>query len=254
MMAGPWEDYAPSGSASASGPWDEYASSNQSPAKTTAPTPTGTQGSSVLGRAIGGAIEPLAQMATGALAAPIAGIAGLGTAAGSALGMTNKKPGDVVRSVESGLTYAPRSVGGKAASQVISYPFEKLAKLGQGAGGKTTDILSKIPALRGAPAAFAGTGVDTALQSLPMLFGVKPGAAALERTPRILPERKAATGPMAEATAKARATGFVLPPTETHPNLLNRAIEGWGGKSNVEQAASIKNQPRTNALARKAIG
>src|SRR5574340_1558613 len=119
MMAGPWEDYAPSGSASASGPWDEYASSNQSPAKTTAPTPTGTQGSSVLGRAIGGAIEPLAQMATGALAAPIAGIAGLGTAAGSALGMTNRKPGDVVRSVESGLTYAPRSVGGKAASQVI---------------------------------------------------------------------------------------------------------------------------------------
>src|SRR5574340_405985 len=121
MMAGPWEDYAPSSSAAASGPWDDYASSNQHTAiaTATAPAHTGTQGSSVLGRAIGGAIEPLAQMATGALAAPIAGIAGLGTAAGSALGMTNKKPGDMVRPVESGWTYAPRSVGGKAASQVI---------------------------------------------------------------------------------------------------------------------------------------
>lgn len=187
MMAGPWEDYAPSSSAAASGPWDDYASSGQPTPKTMAPASTGTQDSSVLGRAVGGAIEPLAQMATGALAAPIAGLAGLGTAAGSALGMTNRKPGDVVRSVESGLTYAPRSVGGKAASQVISYPFEKLAELGQGAGGKTTDILSKIPALRGAPAAFAGTGIDTALQALPMLLGAKPGAAALERAPSLPP-------------------------------------------------------------------
>lgn len=216
--------------------------------------PTGTQDSTILGRALGGAIEPLAQMATSAIAAPIAGIAGLGTAAGSALGMTDEKPGDVVRSVESGLTYQPRSVGGKAASKVIGYPFEKLAQASQAAGGKVTDILSKVPALRGAPAALAGTGIDTALQALPMLLGARPGAAALERAPDILPRPSAPSGPMAEATAKARASGFVLPPTETRPSLLNRIIEGWGGKSNVEQAASIKNQPKTNALARKAIG
>ena len=254
-MPGPWDDYQ-SAASSASGPWDDYAATKAaapSPEKPAAPA-TGTQGSSVFGRALGGAIEPGLQLATGALAAPAAGIAGLATGAGRVLGMTDKKPGDVVRSVENALTYQPKTVGGKAASEVIGYPFKKLAEGADWAGGKVTDVLSRVPALRGAPAATAGAGINTALQAIPMLFGAKPAASALEKTPRFAPERPAPIGPMAEATSKARSSGFVLPPTETRPNLLNRAIEGWGGKSNVEQAASIKNQPKTNSLARRAIG
>ena len=208
----------------------------------------------MLGRAIGGAIEPELQMGSAAIAAPVSGLAGLGTMAGRALGMTQREPADVVRSTQNAFTYQPRTVGGKAGAEAIGYPFQKLAQGADAAGGKVTDLLSKLPALRGAPAAGVGTGINTAIQALPMLLGAKPAASALENVPRFTRSSPVSTGPMAEATAKARAGGFVLPPTETRPNILNRAIEGWGGKSNVEQAASIKNQPKTNALARKAIG
>lgn len=207
-----------------------------------------------IGDVIGGAIEPNLQLLSGAVAAPVAGIAGLGTAAGRALGMTKKEPGDVVHNVESALTYEPKTRGGKAASEVIGYPFKKLAQGADYAGGKVTDVLSKVPALRGGPAAAAGAGVNTALQSIPMLFGGE-AAKGLEKAPTFLGRPpKPLTDQMTQAVTKAKASGYVLPPTEVRPNLLNRAIEGWGGKTNVEQALSIKNQPKTNAFARKAIG
>lgn len=136
-----------------------------------------------VGDYIGAALEPNLQLLTDAVSAPVAGIAGLGTAAGRALGITNRQPGDVVRSVENALTYSPKTRGGKAAAEVIGYPFKKLADVGQAAGGKTTDVLSKVNALRGGPAAAAGAGVNTAIQALPSLFGAKPAASLLERAP-----------------------------------------------------------------------
>ena len=48
--------------------------------------------------------------------------------------------------------------------------------------------------------------------------------------------------------------GAVLPPTQVNPTLLNRMLEGFSGKQQTGQVASIKNQQVINAQARKALG
>lgn len=57
-----------------------------------------------------------------------------------------------------------------------------------------------------------------------------------------------------QAVESARTAGYVIPPTQARPTLVNRALEGFAGKLTTAQNASAKNQPITNELARKAIG
>lgn len=52
---------------------------------------------------------------------------------------------------------------------------------------------------------------------------------------------------------RAIAQGATLPPTQVNPTLLNRALEGFSGKQQTGQVASIKNQEVVNAQARKAL-
>lgn len=52
----------------------------------------------------------------------------------------------------------------------------------------------------------------------------------------------------------ARDAGYVLPPTEIKPTMLNSLTEGISGKIKTSQAASAKNQEVTNTLAKRAIG
>jgi hypothetical protein len=53
---------------------------------------------------------------------------------------------------------------------------------------------------------------------------------------------------------QAKEAGYVIPPTQTKPNMLNSALEGLSGKAATAQKASIKNQPVTNKLAADALG
>jgi len=48
--------------------------------------------------------------------------------------------------------------------------------------------------------------------------------------------------------------GYVIPPTQINPSLLNRAMEGTAGKLTTAQNASFKNQIVTNRLANKSLG
>lgn len=57
-----------------------------------------------------------------------------------------------------------------------------------------------------------------------------------------------------ESAANAREAGYVLPPSQAEPNLINKTLGGFSGQARTEQAASLKNQAVTNTLARKAIG
>jgi len=111
---------------------------------------------------IGGAVaEPVTTLATGLVATPLAGIAGV------LQGLKNKVAGggmpaeDRVAQVQQALTYQPRTEAGKVTTAGVQYPFEKLAQLGRFAGGKTADAT-------GSPA--AATTVDTAIQMAPALF------------------------------------------------------------------------------------
>ncbi len=56
------------------------------------------------------------------------------------------------------------------------------------------------------------------------------------------------------AAVDTKAAGYVIPPSQTNPTLTNRALEGLAGKISTGQAASVKNQTTTNALARQALG
>lgn len=51
-----------------------------------------------------------------------------------------------------------------------------------------------------------------------------------------------------------RDAGYVVPPTQSNPTKLNRALEGLSGKIMTGQKASIKNQEITNTLAKRALG
>lgn len=80
-------------------------------------------------------------LASQAVALPVAGLAGLATEAGNALGLTKKKGADVVHSVGEALTYQPRGEMGKQATELATYPFQKLAEAGQYLGGKTLEAI-----------------------------------------------------------------------------------------------------------------
>ena len=55
---------------------------------------------------------------------------------------------------------------------------------------------------------------------------------------------------------EVRAAGYVLPPNlaQDKPSLVTRGLSAWGGKTKLDQAATIKNQPLTNAIAAKELG
>ncbi|EKE16976.1 MAG: hypothetical protein ACD_10C00691G0002, partial [uncultured bacterium] len=83
--------------------------------------------------------ETALNLASQSVAMPLAGLAGLATEAGRAMGMTDKTGADVVHSVGNAMTYQPRGEMGQAATALVMTPFEKLAELGQAAGGKVLD-------------------------------------------------------------------------------------------------------------------
>lgn len=51
-----------------------------------------------------------------------------------------------------------------------------------------------------------------------------------------------------------REAGYVVPPSSVNPSGVNRAVEGLSGKIATQQAAAIKNQAVTNALAKAELG
>ncbi|HEX7114962.1 MAG TPA: hypothetical protein VF193_07505 [Steroidobacter sp.] len=112
-----------------------------------------------LGTAI---MEPLATLGSSAIAMPIAGLAGLGTAGARALGLTSAQPADVVERVQGALTFQPRTQAGQIGTEIISFPFEKLAQLADVAGQRVLDTTGS-PVL--------ATAVNTAVQSAPAVFG-----------------------------------------------------------------------------------
>lgn len=65
---------------------------------------------------------------------------------------------------------------------------------------------------------------------------------------------KPPTPQMEQAVQQARNLGYVVPPTQANPSLLNRVMEGVAGKISTAQNASARNQEITNKLAAKSLG
>jgi hypothetical protein len=59
---------------------------------------------------------------------------------------------------------------------------------------------------------------------------------------------------MVQSIQQARDLGYVIPPTQANPSMLNRFMEGVAGKISTAQNASARNQEITNKLAAKSLG
>lgn len=70
---------------------------------------------------------------------------------------------------------------------------------------------------------------------------------------RLMP-KATQTPEMASAINAAREAGYVIPPTQANPTLLNRVLEGTAGKLTTAQNASARNQEVTNKLAARSLG
>ena len=62
------------------------------------------------------------------------------------------------------------------------------------------------------------------------------------------------TPEMTAAINAAREAGYVIPPTQANPTLVNRILEGTAGKLTTAQNASAKNQAVTNKLVARSLG
>ena len=165
---------------------------------------------------------------SGAVAAPVAGFAGLGTMAGRALGLTQRDPADVVNSVQSSMTYQPRTEAGQAVTNAVSYPFQKYAQGANWLGGKVTD-------LTGSPA--LGTAVDTGVQAIPMVLGARMGAARganINVGSQLAPEAQEAVG-----------AGLKLTPQQAG-GTTGRLLEGLVNSAKLERVVSKANAPTIN--------
>lgn len=143
-------------------------------------------------------VEAGANLASQAVALPVAGIAGLGVAAGNALGLTDKTGGDTVEKVADAMTYRPRGAMGQAAAEAVAIPFEKLHEGATWTGEKTL-------AATDSPA--AATAVHTLVEGVaPMVAGP-----ALKKGGAVVKERVAGKSePIAETTPQsAQATNAV---------------------------------------------
>jgi len=156
------------------------------------------------GRFDSGLNEAIVNMGTGMVATPIAGLAGLATLAGNALGLTDANATDVIHSVQDRLTYQPKTQAGDTAAGVMSYPFQKLAQGADYLGGKTAEIT-------GSPA--AGAAVNTAVNFAPALI-----------SHRVFAKIKPKPADSAAAASQA-AQDFVTTKTSLDWNTLSNDIK-----------------------------
>jgi hypothetical protein len=94
-----------------------------------------------------------------------------------------------------------------------------------------------------------GTGAAIGALAPPVVQGLGRVGQAVGNTLR----GPAQSPQLAQAVADARQAGYVIPPTQARPTLVNRVLEGFSGKLTTAQNASAKNQAVTNRLAAEAL-
>ncbi|MES2903548.1 MAG: hypothetical protein V4696_05120 [Pseudomonadota bacterium] len=135
------------------------------------------------------------------------------------------------------------STGAPAATNALGRVADMGVRIGAGGvvGGASAGLVDPD---------FAAPGAAIGAALPPVIRGSGAVGNALGRAIRG-PEQSAAT---AAGVATAREAGYVIPPTQARPSLMNRVLEGFSGKITTAQNASAKNQAVTNRLAAESIG
>lgn len=202
-----------------------------------------------------GLAETVGQFASGALAMPVAGIAGTLTTIPEAFGIA--KPGasaDVIRNVQEYLTYHPQTKAGREISGAVSKPFELQAEGGDIVGQAVSDTT-------GSP--MLGAMVNSALVSAPAIMGAR--MQATPKSPRSLAADQFASqrqAPVARSPMEvAESLGLRISPHSAkhtpnsggNPGVLSQAVDAVGGeRSNIMNARH--NAQQGNAIAANEIG
>jgi hypothetical protein len=147
--------------------------------------------------------EPLANVLTGAVAMPLAGLAGLGSLA------TGGNGSDTINRVMNALTYHPTTPMGQSATQTLTAPFRALQSAGNWAG----DQAMKVRVI-GGPA--LATAVDTGVQMAgPALVG--RAAAAVPSVAEAIRPAKATSAPARPAAEQMQALRPLIEETPQQP-------------------------------------
>jgi len=96
----------------------------------------------------------------------------------------------------------------------------------------------------------AKSGAVIGAAAPPVLTGLGKAGNALGK----LVHGPAVSPGLQQAAVSARDLGYVVPPTQAKPSLVNRLLEGTAGKISTAQNASVKNQEVTNLLVKKDLG
>ena len=113
--------------------------------------------------------EAIAAIGTGAVAAPLSGVAGT---AGAILPGPQGQGAEWARQVQEGLTYQPRTQQGKEALEAVSYVPEKFAQGADWLGGVVTDATGSPE--HGVAATLAPNAIALALGARGMTSKPKP--------------------------------------------------------------------------------
>lgn len=128
-----------------------------------------------------------------------------------------------------------------------TYTGAALIGAGTGAAFTEGDIADRAKAAAGgAVGGLAGKGLGDLLG-----WGVPKLA---ERMANSRATAQVANAQRDAAAIAAKEAGYVIPPADVNPSVINEALGGLSGKIKTAQAASVKNQNVTNSLAKKALG
>jgi hypothetical protein len=142
---------------------------------------------------------------------------------------------------------APAAAITKGAGMIPS--FAKANPMAQGAAlGATSGLITPINTGETGAEMYSDVGRNIAIGTA--LGGAIPAAGQVRNMLR-------GQGPnpqMVQSIQQARNLGYVIPPTQANPSMLNRVMEGIAGKVSTAQNASARNQQITNELAAKSLG
>lgn len=147
-------------------------------------------------------------------------------------------PGGIQRSLA---TATPRVVA-QNAPRTAALAQNLGAAAGGGAVSSTAAQLAETGTVN--PAQLSNEILAGTLLSAPF---AATGAVTTPRQPAQLTQSQ-------QVAQRAIAEGATLPPTQVNPTILNRLLEGFSGKQQTGQVASIKNQEVINTQARKSLG
>lgn len=218
-----------------------------------AEAPRQPSGDGLLKSYYGATLEPLLALGSGAIAAPVSGLVGIGQGLKN-LVSPGMSAGDRVQSVQQAMSYQPRTQVGQAMTGVVAYPFEKLAQAGDyvGSGVGVSPVAEEnvvrrpdradIPRrIEGSP--LAGAIANTAIQSLPALLSRRVATDASARTSPVVTPAAAGEGAAAgeAATAAERSAGLAKVP-EAAPTKEALKAASQAAYKRAEDAGAVISQ------------